>query len=240
MGIVIVAVVLLVVVLLATEGRRRWLVHQLRTLAAERGLRVEEGTRPLPRQFDIPGRQPGGTVDMILVDPDGGAMCCRHRWNSRRGERNLNEDLLVLVPLPFHSPQLMLRPPTAVNRLGERLGLASTQAADYDVSRKVGLVDVEVGHAAFDETWQVSTDDERFAQRLAGGRAGTALMHRSTWLGERIRYEFVGRWLLVSGLDWSLDTALGVLEWVQPLPRLFPAELVRDYALDHDSEEPWG
>ncbi|MEM1332599.1 MAG: hypothetical protein AAGG08_03990 [Actinomycetota bacterium] len=238
----VVALVVATLVWAATEGRRRWLIHQLRVVADRHGYTAEPGRRPLPRRFDIRGSAHGSVADLVLIEPRTGSMAFRHRyWSGRSGgQRQTHEHLHVLVPLPFNAPHVVLRRPTVANRLGHKLGLGDTEIADHDLTRRFGLVDVEVGNEIFDRAFQVSTDDERFVRRLAGGQTGVELARRNEFNGMALRFEFFGPWLLVSGPDHTVEDAALLLDWMQRLPVLFPGDLPESYPAPADRVDPWG
>ena len=118
--------------------------------------------------------------------------------------------------------------------------MADTEIGDHHLARRLGLVDVEVDHAGFDRTWQVSTDDERFVRRLASARTASEWIRRAEFEGAPLRYELFGPWMLVSGPDHTIDGAMLLLGWLARFGDLLPPELATDYPLPPDPVDPWG
>lgn len=237
---------LIVLAVIGTIGYLVWLRlgpfllrRQAEEIAAVRGWQVITERRHPPSGFSLPLGGTKNTVDVQLVDPVSGVRVFRHRYNVSGQEQSTRLNMHVLVPLPCNAPYVQLRPPSIVNRLSKRIGLDQTEFGDTDFASRTGIRDISTGQARLDETFQVASDDERFAMRLLDTPMGQRLVSKKDHARSRLTFEFSGAWLLVSGPDFDFDHAASFLDLGNNLLNVFPEELTATGSGQPDHSDPF-
>jgi hypothetical protein len=213
---VIGALVAVVAVPLAlwTERRKKERITYAEQLAAQHGFIVDTSTKgPPPQQFDLFGLGSSKKVSFQFWRSGEQDSVFNYQFTTGSGKnKTTHYRTLALVQLPFAAPHTKIGPE----------GFWSS------VGRMVGVRDIEVESAEFNDQYRVTGDDERFAVALLDHQMLAWLLSSQSGQGS-IKFELWGSWLLCVSDRIDMDRMFGFLDWAQNVRAHMPTVLTSLY-----------
>lgn len=211
-----------VIVVLLVGGGVAYAIHayrehqkaRMRKVAAAAGLQVDVSTKqPPPLGFDLfdEGRSKKVSAQMWRAGENDSVFQYQYTVNSGDDSKTY-EFTAALVEVPFHAPHLEI----------------SAENWWSKAKRMVGLRDIEVESPAFNDRYQVRSDDERFAIALLDPPM-IAWMLSPHAGGGTVTFEFGSHWMLCHCDQLKLEGLPGMLAWAQSVREQLPAVLTELY-----------
>ena len=193
---------------------RRLQQARMRAVAEAAGLQVDTSTKQPPALgFDLfgPGRRKKVTAQMWRAGEQDSVF--QYRYTVQSGDSSKTYRFTAaLVEVPFRAPHL-------------RIG---TENWWSKAKRIVGMRDVEVESAAFNDRYHVRCDDERFAIALLDPPMIAWMLSPHSG-GGTVTFEFRDRWMLCHCDQLKTDELPGMLAWAQSVRERLPGVLTEFY-----------
>ncbi len=173
------------------------LAHQL---AAQHGFVVDpDSKRPPEQPFDLFGIGSSKQVSFQFWRHGEQDSVFQYRYTTGSGKnRTTHHRTVALVSLPFAAPHTKIGPEGFWSGIG----------------RMVGVRDIEVESAEFNDQYRVTSDNERFAVTLLDQQMLAWLLSSQSGRGD-IRFELWGSWLLCVSEPLELHQMFGYLDWAK-------------------------
>jgi hypothetical protein len=190
------------------------IVAKAKAVAAEAGLSIDVGPKEPPTSpFDVMERGTSKAVWFHMWPPSGGDSVFRYQYTTGTGKnRSTSRYTCALVPVPFNAPHLTIGPEGFWSSLGQM----------------VGIRDVEIESAVFNDRYRVSCDDERFAITLLDHDMIAWLLSPSSG-GGTVRFELVGNGLLCVSDELPFEQMPSLLAWASQVRQHLPEVLSELY-----------
>ena len=173
-------------------------VAYVTALAARHGFQIDIGPKDPPDQpfdlFDI-----GNAKKVRYHMWRDGSLDSVFQYEYTTGsddDKTTHERTCALIELPFMAVHTKIGPEGFWSRIG----------------RVVGMRDIEVESAEFNEQYRVTSDDERFAITLLDQQMMGWLLSSQSGRGA-IRFELGGSWLLCVSEELDIELMFGYLDW---------------------------
>jgi len=206
------ALVAIVAVPLAlwSGNRKKERIAFAERLAAQHGFNVDTSTKgPPPQQFDLFGMGSSQQVSFQFWRHGEQDSVFQYRFTTGSGKnRTVHLRTVALVELPFLAPHTKIGPEGFWSGIG----------------RMVGMRDIEVESAQFNEQYRVTGDDERFAVALLDHQMLAWLLSSQSGQGS-IKFELWGPWLLCVSDRIDMNRMFGFLDWAQGVREHMPTVL---------------
>ncbi len=178
------------------KTRRAW----AQQLADQHGFQLDSDTKKPPEQpFDLFGAGSSKKVSFqFWRDGEQDSVFEYEYTTGSRDSRTTHRRTVALISLPFAAPHTKIGPEGFWSGIG----------------RIVGVRDIEVESAEFNEQYRVTSADERFAVTLLDPQMLAWLLSSQSGRGD-IRFELWGSWLLCVSGRLELDQMFGFLDWAQ-------------------------
>jgi hypothetical protein len=213
---VIGALVAVVAVPLAmfAERRKKKRLTYAEQLAAQHGFIVDTSTKsPPPQQFDLFGMGSSKKVSFQFWRSGEQDSVFNYQFTTGSGKnKTTHYRTLALVQLPFAAPHTKIGP----------------EGFWSGVGRMVGVRDIEIESAEFNDQYRVTGDDERFAVAFLDHQMLTWLLSSQSGQGS-IKFELWGSWLLCVSDRIDMDLMFGFLDWAQNVRSHIPTVLTSLY-----------
>ncbi len=197
------------------QRRNRERIAFAQQLAAQHGFHVDTDNKKPPTQpFDLFGQGSSKQVSFQFWRDGEQDSVFQYRYTTGSGDnKSTHLRTCALVALPFGAPHTKIGPEGFWSGIG----------------RRVGVRDIEVESAAFNDQYRVTSDDERFAVTLLDQQMIAWLLSSQSGRGG-IKFELWGSWLLCISDQLDLQRLFGFLDWSQRvrthmptvLPSLYP------------------
>jgi len=183
---------------------------KLRAIAEAAGLQVDTSTKPPPQLgFDLfdPGKRKKVTAQMWRAGEQDSVF--QYRYTVQSGDSSKTYRFTAaLVEVPFRAPHLKI----------------GTENWWSKAKRIVGMRDIEVESAAFNDRYHVRCDDERFAISLLDPPMIAWMLSPQSG-GGTVTFEFRDRWMLCHCDQLKVAELPGMLAWAQSVRAQLPAVL---------------
>ncbi len=210
------ALVALIAVPLAlwAERRKKKRIAYAEQLAARHGFSVDTSAKgPPPQQFDLFGMGNSKKVSFQFWRAGEQDSVFEYQFTTGSGKnRTTHYRTLALIALPFAAPHTKIGP----------------EGFWSGVGRMVGVRDIEVESAEFNDQYRVTGDDERFAIALLDHQMLAWLLSSQSGRGS-IKFELWGSWLLCVSDRIEMDRMFGFLDWGQSVREHMPIVLTSLY-----------
>ena len=187
---------------------------RMRAVAAAAGLQVDTSTKKPPALgFDLfdPGRGKKVSAQMWRAGEQDSVF--QYRYTVQSGDNSKTYRFTAaLVEVPFRAPHLRI----------------ANENWWSKAKRIVGMRDVEVESAAFNDRYHVRCDDERFAISLLDPPMIAWMLSPQSG-GGTVTFEFRDRWMLCHCDQLKTDELPGMLAWAQSVRERLPAVLTEFY-----------
>ena len=185
------------------KTRRAW----AQQLADQHGFQLDSDTKKPPEQpFDLFGAGSSKKVSFqFWRDGEQDSVFEYEYTTGSRDSRTTHRRTVALISLPFAAPHTKIGPEGFWSGIG----------------RIVGVRDIEVESAEFNEQYRVTSADERFAVTLLDPQMLAWLLSSQSGRGD-IRFELWGSWLLCVSGRLELDQMFGFLDWGQHVRAQMP------------------
>ncbi len=198
----------------AVYAYRRHREAKMRAVAEAAGLQVDTSTKHPPQLgFDLfdPGNRKKVTAQMWRAGEQDSVF--QYRYTVQSGDSSTTyEFTAALVEVPFRAPHL-------------RIG---TENWWSKAKRIVGMRDIEVESAAFNDRYHVRCDDERFAISLLDPPMIAWMLSPQSG-GGTVTFEFHDRWMLCHCDQLKIEGLPDMLAWAQSARAQLPAVLTEFY-----------
>ena len=194
--------VALVAIPVALWAERRKKAHRAwaQQLADQHGFQLDPNTKKPPEQpFDLFDAGSSKKVSFQFWRDGEQDSVFEYEYTTGSGDsRTTHHRTVALISLPFAAPHTKIGPEGFWSGIG----------------RMVGVRDIEVESAEFNEQYRVTSDDERFAVTLLDQQMLAWLLSHQSGGGD-IRFELWGSWLLCVSRRLELNQMFGFLDWAQ-------------------------
>ncbi len=212
----------IVVVLVLIAGAVAYLTYRyqehqkakLRAIAAEHGLQVDVDTKkPPPLDFDLFDTGSSKKVRAQMWRAGEQDSVFQYEYTVKSGEHSRTyEFTAALVEIPFVAPHLVI----------------STENWWSKVKRVVGMRDIEVESAPFNDRYHVRCSDDRFAITLLDPPMIAWLLSDASGRGT-VTFELGGSWMLCHCDQLDVEELPGMLAWAQAARTQLPEVLTDLY-----------
>ena len=216
MPFVIVALVLLgagTVAYLVYRTHQRHLAY-VRALAAQHGFQIDVGPKDPPDQpFDLFDTGHAKKVRFHMWRSGSLDSVFQYEYTTGSGDNTTtHKRTCALIELPFMAVHTKIGPEGFWSKIG----------------RAVGMRDIEVESAEFNEQYRVTGDDERFAITLLDQQMMAWLLSSQSGRGA-IRFELGGSWLLCVSEELDVELMFGYADWASGVRDHMPTVLTSLY-----------
>ncbi len=187
-------------VALWAERRKKARIAWAQQLAAQHGFRVDTDSKGPPEQpFDLFGAGSSKRVSFQFWRDGEQDSVFEYQYTTGSGKNQTTHHRTVaLIALPFAAPHTKIGPEGFWSGIG----------------RMVGVRDIEVESAEFNDQYRVTSDDERFAVTMLDQQMLAWLLSSQSGGGD-IRFELWGSWLLCVSGRLPMEQMFGFLDWAQ-------------------------
>ncbi len=187
---------------------------KLRAIAAAHGLEVDVDTKkPPPLDFDLFDTGSAKKVRAQMWRAGEQDSVFQYQYTVKSGENSKTYTFsAALVQIPFVAPHLVI----------------STENWWSKIKRVVGMRDIEVESAPFNDRYHVRCDDDRFAITLLDPPMIAWLLSAASGRGT-VTFEFGGPWMLCHCQQLDVEELPGLLVWAQSARTQLPAVLTELY-----------
>lgn len=167
-------------------------------LAAHYGFQIDVGPKKPPtQQFDLFDVGSSKKVRYQMWRSGSEDSVFQYEYTTSSGDNTTkHERTCALIALPFVAAHTKIGPEGFWSRVG----------------RVVGMRDIEVESAEFNDQYRVTGDDERFAITLLDHQMMAWLLSSQSGRGS-IRFELWGPWLLSVSEELDVELMFGYLDW---------------------------
>jgi hypothetical protein len=201
-------------VIYAAYAYRRHQQAKMRAIAEAAGLQIDTSTKAPPNLgFDLfdPGKRKKVTAQMWRAGEQDSVF--QYRYTVQSGDNSTTYRFTAaLVEVPFRAPHLKI----------------GTETWWSKAKRIVGMRDIEVESAAFNDRYHVRCDDERFAIALLDPPMIAWMLSPQSG-GGTVTFEFRDRWMLCHCDQLKVTELPGMLAWAQSVRAQLPAVLTEFY-----------
>lgn len=208
-------VIVLVLVAAGVVGYIAYRTHQrhiayVTALAAQHGFQIDVGPKGPPDQpFDLFDIGHAKKVRYHMWRTSSQDSVFQYQYTTGSGDnKTTHERTCALIEVPFRAAHTKIGPEGFWSKIG----------------RAVGMRDIEVESAEFNEQYRVTSDDERFAITLLDQPMMAWLLSSQSGRGA-IRFELGGSWLLCVSEELDFEVMFGYLDWATGVRDHMPAVL---------------
>lgn len=212
-------IVILVLLGAAAVGYLVYQAHQrriayIRALAAKYGFTVDIGPKDPPDQpFDLFDQGHAKKVRYHMWRHGSQDSVFQYEYTTGSGDnKTTHKRTCALIDVPFVAAHTKIGPEGFWSKIG----------------RAVGMRDIEVESAEFNEQYRVTGDDERFAITLLDQQMMAWLLSSQSGRGA-IRFELGGPWLLCVSDELDIELMFGYLDWAIGVRNHMPPVLTSLY-----------
>lgn len=197
-----------------SEHRKKQRIALAEQLAATHGFVVDTAMKgPPPQRFDVFGTGSSKQVSFQFWRAGEHDSVFEYQYTTGSGDnKSTHQRTLALIALPFTAPHTKIGP----------------EGFWSGVGRMVGLRDIEVESADFNDQYRVTSDDERFAVALLDHQMLAWLLSSQSGRGA-VKFELWDSWLVCVSDRLELHQMFGFLDWAQRVRTHMPAVLTSLY-----------